>query len=217
MVPERVAYNRVVLTTGRASGIFGGLANRPIVVRFWWFWQFWKALEKVDYECHGFRALATTLNNGNFMGLALVHFQKLAFDGQFSQILCSFNLSCFELLPCFGINWRKYGYFISFGKKMDFESQFWVKKQWRLGNLENKVSECQLWIIFFFSNFFKFCLKMKRTGVVAKSKKIFFQPSNSLKNSFFPSSCLPLSRQTNDNLGDYFSDFWQLWNASEPW
>ena len=63
--PERVAYDRVVLTTGRAAGIFGGLANRPIVVRFWWFLQFWKALEKVDEECHGFRALATTLNNGN--------------------------------------------------------------------------------------------------------------------------------------------------------
>ena len=28
--------------------------------------------------------------------------------------------------------------------------------------------------------------------------------------------CL-LSRQTNDNIGDYFSDFWQLWNASKPW
>ena len=48
MVPERVAYDRVVLTTGRASGIFGGLANRAIVVGFWWFLQFWKALEKVD-------------------------------------------------------------------------------------------------------------------------------------------------------------------------
>ena len=63
--PERVAYDRVVLTTGRASGIWGGLANRAIVVGFWWFWQFWKALEKVDEECHGFRALATSLNNGN--------------------------------------------------------------------------------------------------------------------------------------------------------
>ena len=58
--PERVAYDRVVLTTGRASGIWGGLANRAIVVGFWWFWQFWKALEKVDEECHGFRALAIT-------------------------------------------------------------------------------------------------------------------------------------------------------------
>jgi hypothetical protein len=63
--PERVAYDRVALTTGRASGILGGWANRAIVVGFWWFWQFWKALEKVDEECQGFRALATTLNNGN--------------------------------------------------------------------------------------------------------------------------------------------------------
>ena len=63
--PERVAYDRVVPTTGRGSGIFAGLANRSIVVGFWWFWQFWKALEKVDEECHGFRALATSLNNGN--------------------------------------------------------------------------------------------------------------------------------------------------------
>ena len=77
MVPERVAYDRVVLTTGRAaSGIFGGLANRAIVVGFWWFWQFWKALEKVDEECHGFRALATSLNNGNSIW-------KMDFESQF--------------------------------------------------------------------------------------------------------------------------------------
>ena len=80
MVPERVAYDRVVLTTGRASGIFGGLANRPIVVRFWWFLQFWKALEKVDEECHTFRALATSLNNGNST-------PKVEFQFKFSYFL----------------------------------------------------------------------------------------------------------------------------------
>ena len=47
--------------------------------------------------------------------------------------------------------------------------------------------------IFFFFQIFSNFLKMKWTGV-AKSKKFFFplfQPSNSLKNSFF----LPVSRQ----------------------
>ena len=48
-----------------------------------------------------------------------------------------------------------------------------------------------IYVDFFFSNFFfKFFLKSKWTGVVAKSKKFYFSPSfnqasNSLKNSFF--------------------------------
>ena len=48
-----------------------------------------------------------------------------------------------------------------------------------------------------------------------KAKFFFplFQPSNSLKNSPFLSSfCLSLSRQTNDNFGDFFSNF-QIFKA----
>ena len=57
--------DRVVLTTGRASGIWFSTANRAIVVGFWWFLQRWKALEKVDEECHPCRALATTFRTEN--------------------------------------------------------------------------------------------------------------------------------------------------------
>ena len=89
MVPERVAYDRVVPTTGRGSGIFAGLANRSIVVGFWWFLQFWKALEKVDEECHTFRAVATSFNNGNSISSPkkLKYFMKLSIWTKISKMI----------------------------------------------------------------------------------------------------------------------------------
>ena len=48
-------------------GNFFGLANRPIVVGFWWFLQHWKAVFKVACECHVFRALWDSFNNGNLI------------------------------------------------------------------------------------------------------------------------------------------------------
>ena len=58
-----------------------------------------------------------------------------------------------------------------------------------------------MWICFcqIFSNF----LKMKRTGVVAKSKKFFFNLQTHWKTAF---SFLSLVK-TNDNFGDFFSNF----------
>ena len=72
---------------------------------------------------------------------------------------------------------------------------------WKLGNCENKVSKCQLWI--FFSNFFKFQFKNEKDWGSSKIKEIFFSTFKLIEKQLFPSSCLPLSRQTNDNLGDY--------------
>ena len=92
MVPERVAIDRVVLTTGRGSGIFAGLANRSIVVGFWWFLQFWKALEKVDEECHGFRAVTTTFNNGS----SIFSPQKLSSNSNFYRYDTWFKNSQFS-------------------------------------------------------------------------------------------------------------------------
>ena len=57
--------DRVVLTTGRGSGICFWPANRAIVVRFRWFLHHWKALFKVDEGCHTFRGLGTSWHNGN--------------------------------------------------------------------------------------------------------------------------------------------------------
>ena len=48
-----------------SSGICLWPANRAIVVRFWWFLHHWKALFKVDGECHTFRGLGTSWHNGN--------------------------------------------------------------------------------------------------------------------------------------------------------
>ena len=53
------------------------------------------------------------------------------------------------------------------------------------------MSECQLWI--FFSNFCSNFLKMKRTGVVAKSKKFFFNLQTHWKTAF---SFLSLVKRT---------------------
>ena len=47
------------------SGICFWPANRAIVVRFRWFLHHWKALFKVDEECHTFRGLGTSWHNGN--------------------------------------------------------------------------------------------------------------------------------------------------------
>ena len=53
----------------------------------------------------------------------------------------------------------------------------WILKAnfgWKLGNLENKVSKCQLWI-FFFSNLFKFQFKNEKDyWGSSKIKEIFF-------------------------------------------
>ena len=46
-----------------SSGICLWPANRAIVVRFWWFLHHWKALFKVDWECHTFRPLQRTFQH----------------------------------------------------------------------------------------------------------------------------------------------------------
>ena len=66
--------------------------------------------------------------------------------------------------------------------------------------------------------FFQICsnfLKMKRTGVVvAKSKKFFFNLQTHWKTAF----PLPVSRQTNDNLGDFFHFFFKFsWQKKSWW
>ena len=58
--------------------------------------------------------------------------------------------------------------------------------------------------LFFFQICSNFNLKMKRTGiVVAKSKKFNLSTFKLIEKQLFPSFCLPLSRQTNDNFGDF--------------
>ena len=129
MVPDRV-----VLTTGRAAGIFGGLANRPIVVRFWWFLQFWKALEKVDEECHGFRALATTLNNGN----SIFSPQKLSSNKEFLQSW-PYLKSLKSVFRLFLFVWAEMSlvehilaiFVVTFGRVQQQTAANWPKKWWQ--------------------------------------------------------------------------------------
>ena len=133
MVPERVAYDRVVLTTGRGSGICFGLANWAIVVGFWWFLQFWKALFKVDEECHTFRALATSLNNGNSM--LKMDFERILLQIYRAKSLAKLSIFVWFLTHFWHVKWSRLIFQIHFRTALQFEFSTFFLYMWSLNYL----------------------------------------------------------------------------------